>query len=93
MHRGGDLSRKSLTVERSTWIDARVHRDGWDSSTPTQPNYPGSELRWSFELNLGDESVWVNGNATKHMVEYPSFLADGGGVEIRNRYGHTGTAE
>ncbi|MEU3012740.1 putative T7SS-secreted protein [Nocardia asteroides] len=50
----------------------------WDSITPTQPNYPGSELPRSFELSLGNESVWVNGNATKHMAEYLSFLADSG---------------
>ncbi|MFE7723792.1 putative T7SS-secreted protein [Nocardia rhizosphaerihabitans] len=50
----------------------------WDSITPTQPNYPGSELPRSFELSLGDESVWVNGNGTKHMAEYLGFLADSG---------------
>ncbi|MEU4599651.1 putative T7SS-secreted protein [Nocardia sp. NPDC023988] len=50
----------------------------WDSIRPTQPNYPGSELPRSFEMDAGGTSVWVNGNATEHMAEYLRAIAERG---------------
>lgn len=52
----------------------------WDSINPTQPDYPGSQLPKSFEMNVGDSSVWVNGNATEHMAEYLRAIANNGAL-------------
>ncbi|GFZ32149.1 hypothetical protein CSC2_26750 [Clostridium zeae] len=41
----------------------------WDSIKATQPLYEGTEIPRSFEMNLGDKTVWVHGNATEHMYE------------------------
>ncbi|KAF0848801.1 putative T7SS-secreted protein [Nocardia caishijiensis] len=50
----------------------------WDSIKPTQPNYPGSELPRSFEMDADGTPVWVNGNATEHMAEYLRAIAERG---------------
>jgi hypothetical protein len=50
----------------------------WDDISPTQPNYPGTELPRSFQLNAGDTKVWVHGNATEHIAEYLSGMAGRG---------------
>lgn len=42
----------------------------WDDIKGTQPNYPGSDLPRSFEMQAGGTRVWVHGNATKHIAEY-----------------------
>ncbi|NLU66684.1 putative T7SS-secreted protein [Streptomyces sp. HNM0574] len=57
------------------WVDPlglAACRSGtvWDDIKGTQPNYPGTDLPKSFEMQAGDARVWVHGNATKHMDEY-----------------------
>ncbi|WVI00573.1 hypothetical protein VZE42_01650 [Lactiplantibacillus plantarum] len=42
----------------------------WDDVKPTQPDNPKSKIPKSFELDVNGEKIWVNPNATKHMVEY-----------------------
>ncbi|MFV0133929.1 putative T7SS-secreted protein [Streptomyces sp. HMX87] len=58
-----------------TWTDPMGLAPGcqgtvWGDIKPTQPNYPGTELPRSFELQAGETRVWVHGNATKHLNEY-----------------------
>jgi hypothetical protein len=50
----------------------------WDNISATQPNYPGTELPRSFELNSGETNVWVHGNATEHIAEYLSGMESRG---------------
>jgi RHS repeat-associated protein len=45
-------------------------RPVWEDIKPTQPNYPGTEIPKSFEMQAGDQRVWVHANATKHLNEY-----------------------
>ena len=42
----------------------------WDDITPTQPNYPETEIPRSFVIRTNGKTLWVHGNATKHMAEY-----------------------
>ena len=42
----------------------------WNDITPTQPNYPGTEVPRSFVIKTDGETLWVHGNATEHMAEY-----------------------
>ena len=42
----------------------------WSSIKATQPVYEGTVIPRSFELATQNGSVWVHGNATKHMAEY-----------------------
>jgi RHS repeat-associated protein len=42
----------------------------WDDIKPTQPKYPGTQLPKSFEMQAGEQRVWVHANATKHLAEY-----------------------
>ena len=41
----------------------------WDNITPTQENYPYTNIPKSFEIEVNVEKVWVHGNATEHMYE------------------------
>ena len=41
----------------------------WSDITPTQPNYPGTELPRSFIMNTEDGMLWVHGNSMEHMAE------------------------
>jgi RHS repeat-associated protein len=45
-------------------------RTVWDDIKPTQPNYLGTDLPRSFEMQAGNTRVWVHGNVTEHMAEY-----------------------
>ncbi|MCP3994449.1 MAG: hypothetical protein GY722_05205 [bacterium] len=47
----------------------------WDDIYPTQPSYPGSEIPRSFELQAGNQRVWVHGNATEHIAEFAAVRA------------------
>jgi len=42
----------------------------WNDITPTQPNYPGTDLPRSFIIKTAGETLWVHGNATEHIAEY-----------------------
>ena len=42
----------------------------WDDITPTQPNYPGTEIPRSFIIKTDGETLWVHANATEHMADY-----------------------
>ena len=44
--------------------------DVWNNIMPTQSNYPGTELPRSFIVKTDNKTLWVNGNATKHMAKY-----------------------
>ncbi|MEV6328658.1 RHS repeat-associated core domain-containing protein [Streptomyces sp. NPDC051909] len=55
----------------------------WDGIKATQPNYPGSDLPRSFELGAGDTRVWVHGNASEHMAEYLSGMAQRGATKAQ----------
>ncbi|WTO35029.1 DUF6531 domain-containing protein [Streptomyces achromogenes] len=58
------------------WVDVLGLAPGcsqktiWEDIKPTQPNYPGTEIPKSFEMQAGEQRVWVHGNATKHLNEY-----------------------
>lgn len=41
----------------------------WDNITPTQENYPVTNIPKSFEIEGNGEKMWVYGNATEHMYE------------------------
>ena len=41
----------------------------WDNITPTQENYPYTNIPKSFEIEVNGEKMWVHGNATEHMYE------------------------
>jgi RHS repeat-associated protein len=42
----------------------------WSRISATQPNYPGTELPRSFNLDTSSgQQIWVHGNATKHIEE------------------------
>nr|WP_252863232.1 RHS repeat-associated core domain-containing protein [Paenibacillus riograndensis] len=41
----------------------------WDSMKATQPLYEGTQIPKSFEISVGNQKVWVHGNATEHMYE------------------------
>ena len=71
----------SATVE----ADAAVAETStvWDDITPTQPNYQGSDLPRSFQLDAGGTKVWVHGNATEHMAEYLSGMASRGATQTQ----------
>ncbi|MFF0010429.1 putative T7SS-secreted protein [Streptomyces sp. NPDC005374] len=78
-----------------TWVDVLGLAPGcgsekiWDEIKPTQPNYPGTELPKSFEMQAGEQRVWVHGNATKHMNEYVqgriSAMASPGQIALINQ--------
>ncbi|GGS78767.1 putative T7SS-secreted protein [Streptomyces cinerochromogenes] len=59
-----------------TWTDLLGLAPGcnqktvWEDIKPTQPNYPGTEIPRSFEMQAGEQRVWVHANATKHLNEY-----------------------
>ncbi len=54
----------------------------WKDIKATQPNYPGTELPRSFEMQAGEHRVWVHGNASKHINEYvQGRIADGVGPQ------------
>ncbi|MEU6263204.1 polymorphic toxin-type HINT domain-containing protein [Saccharopolyspora shandongensis] len=55
----------------------------WDDIKATQPNYAVSELPRSFELAAGDIRVWVHGNASEHMAEYLSGMAQRGAAKAQ----------
>ncbi|WP_410790922.1 RHS repeat-associated core domain-containing protein [Kribbella sp. C-35] len=55
----------------------------WDGVKATQPNYVGSQLPRSFELVAGDTKVWVHGNATEHIAEYLSGMAQRGATRAQ----------
>ncbi|WP_225978848.1 hypothetical protein, partial [Gandjariella thermophila] len=55
----------------------------WDSIKATQSNYAGSELPRSFELTAGDTHVWVHPNATEHIAEYLSGMAQNGATRMQ----------
>ena len=40
-----------------------------DNLTPTQENYPYTNIQKSFEIEVNGEKMWVHGNATEHMYE------------------------
>ena len=40
----------------------------WDNITPTQENYPYTNIPKSFEIEVNGEKMWVHGNATEHMI-------------------------
>ena len=42
----------------------------WDNITPTQENYPYTNIPKSFEIEVNGEKMWVHGNATEHIYEY-----------------------
>ncbi|WP_260490778.1 hypothetical protein [Listeria innocua] len=42
----------------------------WDDIKATQPVVEGTNIPKSFEMTIKGEKIWVNPNATKHMVEY-----------------------
>ena len=42
----------------------------WDNIEATQPVYDGSQLPKSFNINVNGQTLWVNPNGTKHMLEY-----------------------
>jgi RHS repeat-associated protein len=48
----------------------------WDDIIATQPNYPGSLLPKSFELNTANGKVWVHGNASEHIAEFIKMKAE-----------------
>jgi len=50
----------------------------WDSIKATQPVWPGTTIPRSFELATGNGSVWVHGNATEHLAEYATSMANRG---------------
>lgn len=41
----------------------------WDEITQTQECYPNNVLPKSFTMRVDDMTLWVHGNATKHMYE------------------------
>ena len=41
----------------------------WDNITPTQGNYPNTNVPKSFEIEVNGEKMWVHGNATEHIYE------------------------
>lgn len=42
----------------------------WDDIIPTQPLYDANSLiNKSFEINIGNNKIWVHGNATEHLRE------------------------
>jgi len=48
----------------------------FDDIKATQPNYPGSEIPKSFEMQLPNgQKVWVHGNATEHFAEFAQSKA------------------
>ncbi len=48
----------------------------WDSIVATQPYYKGSLIPRSFELGLPNgQKVWLNGNASEHIVEFVNMKA------------------
>ncbi|MER6401755.1 polymorphic toxin-type HINT domain-containing protein [Kitasatospora sp. NPDC001603] len=55
----------------------------WDGIKATQPNYAGSELPRSFELAAGENRVWVHPNATEHIDEYLSGMAQRGATKAQ----------
>lgn len=52
----------------------------WDDIKATQPNYEGTEIPESFEINAGNEKVWVHGNATEHI--YQDAIKAGGNTNL-----------
>lgn len=42
----------------------------WDDIKATQSVVEGTNIPKSFEMTIKGEKIWVNPNATKHMVEY-----------------------
>ncbi|MGY0500186.1 hypothetical protein ACWZHB_16995 [Nocardia sp. FBN12] len=53
----------------------------WNDIKATQDNYPGSELPRSYEMQVGENRMWVHGNATEHMVEYLQHMAGRGATK------------
>ena len=41
----------------------------WDNITPTQENYPFTEIPKSFVVEVNGQKMWVHGNATEHMYQ------------------------
>jgi RHS repeat-associated protein len=50
----------------------------WDSVRATQPLHPGTQIPRSFELTTSNGTVWVHGNATKHIAEYANAMLSRG---------------
>ena len=52
----------------------------WDYIKGTQPNYNGTQIPKSFEINVGNQKVWVHGNATEHI--YQDVIKSGGNTNL-----------
>jgi hypothetical protein len=50
----------------------------WDSIKATQGVWSGTSIPRSFELAAGNARVWVHGNATEHLAEYATAMANRG---------------
>ena len=50
----------------------------WDSIKATQGVWSGTSIPRSFELTAGNSRVWVHGNATEHLAEYATSMANRG---------------
>ncbi|EHY88514.1 Protein of unknown function (DUF1557), partial [Saccharomonospora azurea] len=79
----------NLTISgiRTYYLDATdssllVHNTGcaiWDDIKATGPVIPGSGgVPATFELSAGGTSVWVNSNATKHIIEKAKSVSERG---------------
>ncbi|MFD0363567.1 hypothetical protein ACFQZZ_19130 [Nocardia sp. GCM10030253] len=82
---------KDKLVEKfENWRKDRKKGDGnvrddkfWDEIKATQDNYPGTELPRSYEMQVGENRVWVHGNATEHMAEYLQHMAGRGSTKAQ----------
>ena len=52
----------------------------WDNIKATQECYGGTQIPRSFEIDLGDQKIWVHGNATKHL--YDDVINRGGDTDL-----------
>lgn len=66
-----DINNRSYDDWLSDTMGKRGGKTGtvWDNITPTQENYPYTNIPKSFEIEVNGEKMWVHGNATEHMYE------------------------
>lgn len=60
------------TSGHQNWNTSEV----WTNITPTQANYPGTDVPRSFNITTFQGEMWTHGNATKHIHEAIMSLKD-----------------
>ena len=57
----------------------------WGAIRATAGTIPGTEVPATFQLQLGERTLWANANATEHMGEYIARLGNEASAGIRSQ--------